>query len=95
MTKAKTVKEHIEEQDKIKEHIADANALVIKLRKELEDCRNTFEALEKFCPNDRFTIAAPYHLHSSIGETLSKNTPMATILKYQTASINKLLGDRA
>lgn len=91
MTKSKTVTDHVEESTRLEQHIKDANALVIKMRKELECCRKTLEKLEAFCPNEIFTIATPYHLR----DKLSDQSPMSKILNYQTKAINELLGDRA
>lgn len=89
----KTVKEHNDEADAIRKHIADADALLNKLRDELDLSRKTLHALREFAPADQFKIGTPYHLRpgNGRGESMSMNE----LIKAQTIRINTLLGDRA
>lgn len=89
----KTVKEHTDEADAITKHVRDANALLIRLREELDYCRKTLHALRDFAPADQFKINAPYHLRAGTGNAEAQS--MNLIIKAQTARINTLLGDRA
>lgn len=87
----KTVKQHADEADTIAKHVRDANALLTKLRDELDNTRKTLHALRDFSPADRFKIDPPYHLRNSANEPMN----MLTMIKAQTVRINLLLGDRA
>jgi len=91
MTKAKTVEEHFAEADRIQKHIRDANALVGKLKNELEATRRTLDILEQH-QHPSVVLDCPYWLkEKNDKEPLS---PKAMIQK-QTERINALLGDRA
>lgn len=91
----KTVQEHINEADTIAKHIKDANALVDRLRDELDKARTTLHSLRDFAPADRFKIDPPYHLRKTGADGRPEGQNMIAIIKAQTTRINTLLGDRA
>lgn len=88
----KTVKEHTDEADAIVKHVKDANALLEKLKAELDFARTALNKLSEFAPADKFKIDAPYHLRATSSDNAMS---MNQIIKAQTVRINTLLGDRA
>ena len=87
----KTVKEHMDETDSIKKHIADSDALVLLLKSQLEESRHVLEKLRHFSPQNHFVVEAGYLLREKSEETLSMNG----FIDREISRINKLLGDRA
>lgn len=86
----KTVKDHLEASKALADTIADANALVIKLQKELQLARTTIETLGAWAHPKM--IIGP--LYGPIwGDKVSLTGDV--ICKMQIERINSVLGDRA
>ena len=90
MTKAKTVKEHIEESDRVTDIVKNANALVAKLQAELAVSRNTLESLLDY-QHPKLRMDVPYPIRTTRDD--GKATP-ASVIHVQTQRINALLGDK-
>lgn len=86
---ARTAKEHLEEADRIVQHVNDANALVGRLRSGLENARSTLEAL-KPAQHQMVKIREPYHHPNR--ETSDKLA--ASIIAKEIELIDQILGDR-
>lgn len=90
MTKAKTVKEHIEDSDRVTDIVKNANALVAKLQAELAIARATLDALKDYQhPLHQMTV--PYAIRATRDN--DKGSP-ASVIHIQTQRINALLGDK-
>lgn len=85
----KTVKEHLNDADRLSQHVDDANALVRKLKDELEFCRKRLEWMKKFC-HPMFK-AQDAHKFDRKGDVVT----METAINLDIRDINDLLGDRA
>ena len=91
---AKTVTEHQQEADQIKRHIDEADALVRRLRSELETCRNVLEWSIGF-DNPEFERGIQYKGFKVDPDGKSSTSTLKTAAKFRVSKINELLGDRA
>ncbi|WP_420411640.1 hypothetical protein [Roseibium sp.] len=89
---SKTVKEQIEQTDQVMKLLNDGNALANKLAGELKKCRQSFELLRAFQPNDQFKVDLPYSMKTKNGD---QQFSMREIIDRQVTEINSILGDRA
>ncbi len=87
---AKTVKEHIEQSDRVTDIVKDANALVTKLQAELAISRATLEALKDY-QHPLHKMQVPYAIR--VARDRDEGTPVS-IIHIQVSRINALLGDK-
>jgi hypothetical protein len=90
---AKTVHDHIKETTEITRHLADGDALVIKLRDELKTCRTAIEFMAGYNHPDfrrHCSYATSYNPVKESGPATLKE-----IADYRVKAINALLGDKA
>ena len=88
----KTVEQHLEHAETLQEHIKSADALVLRLRKELQLCRSSLEWAMGFS-HPAFSITANYYMDAPV-----KNGEQCTLKQmadHRIAAINALLGDKA
>lgn len=90
---SKTVKEHLEQADQIKSHVDDANALLKKLREELDRARLALEWLKQFDAPAFAPKPAGYQFSNDVKDTAK--VTMAEMIDARVKKINALLGDRA
>ena len=88
----KTVEEHLEHAEVLQEHIKSADALVVKLKRELEICREFINWAARFGHPD-FKISVGY-----MGDMPVDHTELCSLrdgCSHRIAAINALLGDKA
>ena len=89
---AKTVKEHLQESDRVESLVKDANALVKKLQSELAVTRTTLEALSEM-QHPKIVMQIPYGLRGN--QQNDNDTSPSGVISRQVRRINELLGDKA
>lgn len=87
---AKTVKQHLEESDRVTELVKGANGMVSKLQAELAISRATLDALLEY-QHPQLRMDVPYAIRGTRDD--GKVTP-ASIVHKQISRINALLGDK-
>lgn len=85
-----TIKQHFEDCKQVSVVIDNANALLTKTKRALEEARATLEALVEY-QHPKLDMRAPYHQGSGSRDA----SRPAEVIRVEVARINALLGDRA
>ena len=88
----KTVEQHLEHAEVLRDHIRSADALVVKLKEELEYCRGMIEWASRFSHPD-FTLSVGYTRGMPVKP--SEECTLRAACNHRIAAINALLGDKA
>jgi hypothetical protein len=87
----KTIKQHLQEADSIVKTVTDANALVVKLQRQLSEARDVIELLGNWS-HPKLSISPLYGPWVPRDTTSMRGTEVATLA---SGRISALLGDRA
>jgi len=89
---SRTVKEHMDESDRVTALVYDANAMVTKLKDELQFSRTVLDNLAGY-QHPKMVMDIPYFLKTATRE--AERCPPAQVIAKQINRINALLGDKA